>query len=81
MNSHFDVHTVKSLRPGGVNNGQKLPEEIGNENVFPFLTVKLMFVSALSFFAVGYLQQLKTVHAPVEEHCLFSYATARNLIK
>lgn len=81
MNSHVDVHTVKSLRPGGVNNRQKLPEEMGNENVFPFLTVKLLFASALSFFAVGYLQQLKRVRVLVEEHCLFSYATAHNLIK
>lgn len=79
--SHVDVHTVKSLRPGGVNSGQKLPEEMGNENVFPFLTVKLLFASAPSFFVVGSLQQLKTGRVLVEEHCLFSYATAHNLIK
>jgi len=64
-----------------VNDGQKLPKEIRNENVFPFVTEKMMLASALSFFAVDYLQQLKTVHALVGEHRLFGYATVCNLIK
>lgn len=81
MDSHFDVHTVKSLRQGGVDNRQKLPKELGNETVFPFLSVKLMFVSALSFFAWGCLQQLKTVPALVEEHHVFSCAVHHNLTK
>lgn len=81
LSGHFDVCTVKSQRPSGLNNGQKLPEKAGKANAFPFLTVMWIFVSALSLFAMGFLQRLKTAHALVEEHCLFSYARACNLIE
>lgn len=77
---HFDVHTVKSQRPGGLNNGRRLPEKAGNANAFPFLTVRRVLVSAWSLFAVGFLQRLRTAHTSVEEHCLFSYARTCNLI-